>query len=109
MDTTSFLLGLAAGGITALLLNKNRDYLIIKKLNKIMATQAEAAVQLDTVTTKLGKVLTEIQALKDAAAAAANVSPELQAAIDRVVGAAEAADNANPDAPIEPPVEEPTV
>lgn len=72
---------------------------IIIKLFKMSDTQQQAAEKLNLVVTQLEKVQTEIQALKDAAENDPNVSPELQAAIDRVVSAAQATDDLNEDAP----------
>lgn len=79
---------------------------ILQKLEQIMATQSEAAAALTGIATTLDKVsgettalLVEIQTLKDAAAAAANVTPELQAAIDAVAQRAAAIDALVPDAP----------
>lgn len=71
-----------------------------------MATQAEAAAQLQTVVANLDKVSgetqalkTEVQALKDAATANGEVSPELQTAIDAVAARVAAIDALVPDAP----------
>lgn len=75
---------------------------IIIKLFKMADIQQQAAEKLNTVVTQLEKVQTEIQALKDAAENDGNVSPELQAAIDRVVSAAQATDDLNEDAPTAP-------
>jgi len=65
-----------------------------------MSTQAEAAEKLNQVTAQLVKVQAEIQKLIDAAASEDEISPELQAAIDGVSAAAQAADDKNPDAPV---------
>ena len=79
---------------------------ILQRLESIMATQAEAAAQLATIAGTLDKVsgettalLNEVQTLKDAAANAGNVTPELQAAIDAVASRAAAIDALVPDAP----------
>jgi uncharacterized phage infection (PIP) family protein YhgE len=79
---------------------------INRKLNQIMATQAEAAAQLQGISAELTKVAAETQtlldnvkALQDAATAAGNVSPELQAAIDQVAAQAKTVDDLVPDAP----------
>lgn len=71
-----------------------------------MATQADAAAQLNAVNDKLTKVgtetsalLDEVQKLKDAAANSDQVSPELQAAIDAVSAQADKVDNLVPDVP----------
>lgn len=79
---------------------------IMQKLEQIMATQSEAAAALNGIATTLDKVsgettalLVEIQTLKDAATAAGDVSPELQAAIDAVASRAAAIDALVPDAP----------
>jgi seryl-tRNA synthetase len=84
-----------------------------RKLRKIMATQKEAAAQLEVVSAALVKIggetqklLTEVQALKDAAANASNVEPELQAAIDKVASQAQVVDDQVPDdVPVVPPTE----
>src|SRR5439155_18533027 len=75
-------------------------------LNKIMATQTDAAVQLAGIKDDLVKVAAETQGLLDAvaalqaaAASAANVTPELQAAIDAVASQAKTVDDLVPDAP----------
>lgn len=88
---------------------------INRKLDNIMATQAEAAAQLKTISTELVKVGTETQtlldkvtALQDAAANADNVSPELQAAIEAVATQATKVDDLVPDVqatPQTPPVD----
>lgn len=71
------------------------------KLDKIMATQQEAAAQLGGVLAELQKANTEIQAkiqaLVDAANNASNVTPELQAAVDALVPAAQSLDDIVPD------------
>lgn len=80
--------------------------------------QAEAAAALQTVVTKLEKVsgetsalVAEVQTLKDAAANADSVSPELQAAIEALSTRAQAIDDlvadATPEVPAEPGTEEP--
>lgn len=76
-----------------------------KKALKIMATQDEAAAQLQEITTQLTKVGTEtstllekVAALEAAAAAAGNVTPQLQTAIDAVKAQAQAVDDEVPDA-----------
>jgi hypothetical protein len=75
---------------------------IIKKLNQIIMTQAEAAQKLNTALTQIGKVKTEVEKLKEAAQNAGNVSPELQAAIDGVSSAIQGVDDINPDEVTEP-------
>lgn len=70
-------------------------------------TQEEAIAKLDAQSAKLTKVYTEVQALKDAAANAGNVSPELSAAIDRVDAALTSVDDINPDAVESPEGEAP--
>lgn len=87
------------------------------RLSKIMGSQSEAAASLNALrddlastNAELGKakdeLLAKIKALEDAASNAGNVGPELQAAIDGVVGAgagvkdaAKAVDDIVPDAP----------
>ena len=68
---------------------------IITKAIEIMATQAEgtAALQtavaiLDRVAPKITDLLVEIATLKDLAASASQVNPELQAGIDAVTKSA---------------------
>lgn len=70
-----------------------------------MATQQDAAKQLQDINDKLTKVggetqalLDKVQALQTAAANADQVSPELQAAIDAVAAQAQKVDDLVPDA-----------
>lgn len=66
-----------------------------------MATQAELAASLSAVGDQLDKaqaeILAEVQALKDALAAAGATSPEVDAAVARVQAAAQSLDDVNPD------------
>jgi hypothetical protein len=86
-------------------IKKILDTILIIKQNtiSIMATQEEAAAKLGAVATQLAKANTEIQAkiqaLVDAANAADTVNPALQAAIDALVPAAQTLDDIVPDAP----------
>ena len=71
-----------------------------RKVNQIMATQAEDAQTLRDLKTQLGKANDEIQAKIQAlvdAAAKADVTPELQAAIDDLKPAAQQLDDIVPD------------
>jgi uncharacterized protein YoxC len=70
-----------------------------------MATQEEAAAQLEAINTQLQKIGTETQSLLDkvtelqnAAAAAGEVQPALQTAIDAVSAQAKVVDDLVPDA-----------
>lgn len=85
-------------GLTAL--NSFLIYLITKQNKKIMGNQKEAADKLTAIGAQLGKANTEIQAkiqeLKDASANA-DISPELQAAIDGVTQAGQVLDDIVPD------------
>ena len=87
-------------------------YLILKKLDElerkvdcIMATQAELTTQLNAVNDQLVKIGTETTALLAAIAdlkvqvANAPVSAELQAAFDKVAAQAKVVDDLVPDAP----------
>jgi hypothetical protein len=70
---------------------------------KLMAlSQAEVAAKLDVFGLQLGKIAVEVQAVKDALAAAlaagTEVSPELQAAVDNLGSALQVVDDLNPDA-----------
>lgn len=78
--------------------------LIHKKLDKMGKTQSEAAAQLNTIATQLGKVRTEVQKLVDAAANEDQISDELQTAIDNVQNAVQGVDDLNADVTEEPPV-----
>lgn len=81
---------------------------IIKKLNKMALSQQEAIAKLDAQAEVLTKVKSEVEALKEIAEGAGNVSPELEAAIGRVDAAIKGVDDINEDAPAEePPAEEP--
>lgn len=72
-----------------------------KLLRTIMATQEEAAATLsalkDQLTKANGEIQAKIQALIDAANAADTVNPTLQAAIDDLKPAAQALDDIVPD------------
>jgi uncharacterized membrane protein YfbV (UPF0208 family) len=88
------------GGIKQSTLNE-----INQKIDIIMATQAEAAAQLATITSQLVKANTEIQARIQAlidAAANVDLTPELQAAVDGLKPAAQALDDIVPDQPTTP-------
>lgn len=76
---------------------------IIKLLNKIIMTQAEATQKINELTTQLGKVKAEVQKLIDAAQNQGNVSPELEAAILGAQTALQGVDDLNEDE--QPPVE----
>ena len=82
------------------------------QLEHIRMNQAEAAAQLQTISTTLDKVATEttglqaeIKTLQDAATNSDTVSPELQAAIDAVATRAAAIDALVPDATAPTPTE----
>lgn len=87
--------------------------LVDEKLNKIMATQAEAAQLLRDHAAKLDKIAGETQSLLDAIedlkeqlANEGEVSPELTEAINLVIGKGDAVDAlVNDTPPVEPPVE----
>ena len=79
--------------------------LLLEKADKIMATQAELATQLNTIKTQLVKVgtetttlLTKIEELKQVVLNQP-VTPELQAAVDAVAAQAKVVDDLVPDAP----------
>lgn len=72
---------------------------IIKQTKTTMLSQKDAAVKIDGLTTQLGKISTEVQALKDALANQENVSPEVEAALGRLEAAVTGVDDLNPDAP----------
>ncbi len=67
-----------------------------------MATQAELAAKLTSIGDELDKAKAEIvaaiQALKDALASAGATTPEVDAAVVRLEGSAQALDDLNPDA-----------
>ena len=65
---------------------------------KIMVTQAEATAQIDALTAQVEKVAAEIQTLIDAAGSQPNLTPELEASINRLAAAVQTADEKNPDA-----------
>lgn len=68
-------------------------------------TQEEAIAKLDAQAVQLEKVRAEVQALKDAGANQPNITPELEAAINRVGEAITGVDDLNADAATEPPVD----
>lgn len=76
---------------------------------KIMATQAELATKLDGVTTQLVKISGEssktialVQELRDIIANGPPVTPELQAAFDKLAAQAQVVDDLTPDEPPAP-------
>ncbi len=82
------------------------------KLDIIMATQAEAAVQIKTLTAQVAKIATEstktLQAVKDLQAIidagnGGQISPELQDAITGLAAQIQTTDDLIPDAPATPP------
>lgn len=78
-----------------------QQFLLIKKTNQIMATQAQAAQELVAFKEQLSKVNGEIQAkIQTLIDAAANkdVDPELQSAIDDLSAPIQALDDIVPDA-----------
>lgn len=95
------LLLIGIGAALGLILGKQCT--INKKLNQLIMTNEEAIAKLDAQATQLEKVRTEVQTLIDAATNQGNVSPELEAAINRVQAAIQTVDDQNADA--EPPVE----
>lgn len=77
-------------------------HLITTKIDHTMATQQDAANQLAGVSTQLAKANTEIQGkIAELVEASKNTdtTPELQAAIDALVPAAQSLDDIVPDAP----------
>lgn len=79
-----------------------------------MASQIEAAAQVDLLTAKINKIGTEtsntLQKVKDLEAiivAGGEVSPVLQTALDAAVAAAQATDDLIADPVVEPPPVEP--
>lgn len=69
--------------------------------DKIMATHAEVAAQLNVVADQVNKVIAEVvaatAALQAAIVAAGNSTPEVDAAMSRLVAGVQAADDLNPD------------
>ena len=81
---------------------------IIKKLNKIMATQAELAASIAAITAKVTKIGTEstatlakVQELQDVIdnLPTGTVTPELQAAVDALAAQVQIVDDLIADAP----------
>ncbi len=77
-------------------------------------THAELAAELTRLTEQEGKIAAEqatrfdaltqaVNDLKDALAAAGNVTPEVSAALLALKGAVQSLDDSIPDAPVEPP------
>ena len=73
-------------------------------------TQAQVAQKLTELNTQVQKIGTEttalkqnVQDLKDALANQANVTPELQAAVDALAAQVQTVDDLVPDAPVPPP------
>lgn len=67
-------------------------------LGNIIMSQADLAAQLNANADQLEKVRAEVQNLLDVIAAEPVVTPELQAAADRVTAAVQVVDDLNPDA-----------
>lgn len=74
-------------------------------LQEILMSQADLAVQLNAQADQVEKVKGEVQNLLDVIAAQNDVSPELQAAADRLAASIQGVDDLNPDVPIENPVQ----
>lgn len=82
---------------------------IIKKLNflinqnkTIIMTNEEAVGKITALTAQVGKIGTEVQALKDVITSQGNVSPEVEAALANLENAVKGVDDLNPDAPATP-------
>lgn len=77
---------------------------INKKLDQIMATQADLATKLTSIADQLDKAQAEIIAALEAFKNTGEVSPELQAVADRLQAISDQLDALNPDQPpAEPP------
>jgi len=68
-------------------------------------TNTEAVAKITALTTQVGKIGTEVQALKDIITSQGNVSPEVEAALASLDAAIKGVDDLNEDAPVEPPTE----
>jgi hypothetical protein len=75
---------------------------IIKNQNKIIMTNEELVARIDAQATKLTKIQTEIQALKDTINTTPNVPQVVVDAVDRVDAALQATDDMNEDTPTPP-------
>lgn len=93
---------------------KNDINQITKQLDKIMATQVEAAAEIRGLTQTINKIGTEttatlakVTALQEIidAGNAGDISDELQTAINEAIASAKATDDLVPDAPVTPPAE----
>ena len=80
--------------------------LILNKVDKLMATQAELAASLDLVSAQVTKIAAESSAtlakvadLEAALAAAGNTSPEVDAALAALKAQVQVVDDLVPDAP----------
>jgi len=80
--------------------------LILHKLEKLMATQAEMAASLDAIGEQVTKIGTEsaatlarVSELEAALAAAGNTSPEVDAALEALKAQVKLVDDLVPDAP----------
>ena len=82
------------------------QYFVKVNLEKLMATQAELAQQLGQVADQAAKAHEEIVAgindLKAAVEAAGQVTPEVEAAMQRLTGSVQQLDDLHPDTPVEP-------
>jgi prefoldin subunit 5 len=83
---------------------------ILRKVNTIMATQAEVATSIAALTVQVTKIQTEVQgaatalrdqiaALEAIIAAGGAAIPELEAAVDGLRATLQTLDDLNPDAP----------
>ena len=86
--------------------NKTLLKTLLRKVDSIMATQAELTAQVQAATTTLAKIGTETSTLLDRIAELTNViangpavSPELQSAVDALTAQAKVVDDLVPDAP----------
>jgi ABC-type transporter Mla subunit MlaD len=77
-------------------------FLINAKLEIIMATQTELAVELGAIKDQLakaaGEIVAKVASLESALASAGNSTPEVDAAVAELKVAAQALDDLNPDA-----------
>lgn len=79
--------------------NDDKLDVILKKLNQIIMTNAELLQLLLDDNTKVEKIITEIQALKDLVANSQNVPQDVVDAVNNLGTNLQAADDMNPDQP----------
>jgi len=72
------------------------------QLNKMALSNKEAVDKINALTTQVGKIGTEVTALKDIILSQGNVTPEVEAALANLENAVKGGDDLNEEAPGSP-------